>query len=393
MVKMNLLKKDQSEMLEQCDEAEIYSKANIASLKWPKTEAAQKVKNFFLPLIREESNIFFKNIAATFIIIKIGDTVIPSSINDEVGENSYVCSPYSYFGKYPLDCLKNSPKKFLKFAATRLYQGFSHILKRTGIDKSIIINNWLFATNLMPTLSMSTIEKLCQKLSQVYPNHSLVVRCIDPLTSFETFQNLQKLNFKMIASKQIFIAYPDKVIKSRIFKSDFKLLQNSNLDIEHIAKFTDMELARVLDLYTEVYVGKYSNLNPKYTTRFLRHLQDSKFMNFIVLRQNQKIVGVVGYYSLHGMMNCPIFGYDMSIPQSHGLYRQLSTVLMLEAQKQGLIFHQSAGASMYKTIRKATALIEYQAVYSQNLSLPKKLTWQMLSSLSNNFGIPIMKKY
>jgi len=102
---------------------------------------------------------------------------------------------------------------------------------------------------------------------------------------------------------------------------------------------------------------------------------------------------VVGFTCRNGIMTCSLFGYDKVIPSQVALYRLLSTLLMLEAKERDLIFHQSAGASTYKKIRKAQDCIEYIAIYDKHLSLKQRLPWLLLTKLCNTLGIYFMKKY
>ena len=92
-------------------------------------------------------------------------------------------------------------------------------------------------------------------------------------------------------------------------------------------------------------------------------------------------------------MYCPYFGYDRNIPKEEAVYRQLCTVLMLEAEKKGLFFHQSAGASAFKKMRKAHDCIEYTAVFDKHLKFQRRIPWIILKMLYNTLGVYFMKRY
>ena len=116
-------------------------------------------------------------------------------------------------------------------------------------------------------------------------------------------------------------------------------------------------------------------------------------MQIIVLKKEGRIDGVVGYTCRNGMMTCSLFGYDKTLSPKTALYRLLSTLLMTKARELDVIFHQSAGASTYKSIRKAKNCIEYLAVYHQHLPIRRKVPWWLLKGLCNTLGIYFMKKY
>lgn len=101
---------------------------------------------------------------------------------------------------------------------------------------------------------------------------------------------------------------------------------------------------------------------------------------------------MAGFFERGGVMYCPIFGYDKDDPEHTIIYRLLSTTLLLEARDKGWIFHQSAGASFYKKIRRAEGYMEYMAVYTRHLSYKQRASWSLLGSLIN-LASPFIKNY
>jgi hypothetical protein len=112
-----------------------------------------------------------------------------------------------------------------------------------------------------------------------------------------------------------------------------------------------------------------------------------------VLKKNDVIDGVVGYFSRNNVLTSPFFGYNQSKSQHSDLYRLLSTILLLEAKEKGMILHQGAGASFYKKLRRAESYIEYMAVYMDHLPLKRRIPWHLVKQMMNRFAIPFMKKY
>lgn len=71
----------------------------------------------------------------------------------------------------------------------------------------------------------------------------------------------------------------------------------------------------------------------------------------------------------------------------------LSVLLTIEANKKGIILHQSSGAASFKRFRGFIDNIEYSAVYYQDLPILRKLIWLILEFLVNRIAVPLMKKY
>ena len=92
-------------------------------------------------------------------------------------------------------------------------------------------------------------------------------------------------------------------------------------------------------------------------------------------------------------MYCPFFGYDKNEPDHTVIYRLLNTALLLAAKEKQLIFHQSAGASFYKKIRRAEGCLESMAIYTEHLPQKQRLSWKILKFFINGIAPRFMEKY
>lgn len=374
---------------------ELFDRSNIDSLVWPANEEGTYAKNFLTPLIKEGVKHYIDNIQTEMKVLKIDDLILPFTINDAEYDNCYVCSPYSYYISYAkasLDVIKNPIiRKMIKGTLW----GISKIFKRLKINKVIIVNNWLLATNLLPKMDPKYIPLITQFLKQNYPQHAILFRSVDPGTNQLHYQSLKDHSFKLIATRQIFFTDSTKedLFSSRIYKSDLRLLETSGYEVVDATQLTSQEVNRMLSLYRSVYIDHYSDLNPQFNQRYIELALSHKILELKAVKKEGVIDGVVGYVCRNGIMTCPLFGYDKSKPQQIGLYRILSTTLMLEAKNNQLLFHQSAGASTYKKIRKAQDCLEYTAVYHRHLPFTRKIPWILIRGLFNSLGIFFMKKY
>lgn len=373
----------------------LYDSTNIDSIEWPLTEEGQYAKSYLLPLIKDGVHHYIDNIQTEIKILKLGELILPISINNAEYENSYVCSPYSFYVSYAqasLDIIKN---RGLKTFFSGLLRGVSKLFKYLQFNKVVIVNNWLLPTNLYPKIDVKLITEITQFVQNLFPNHVIVFRSIDAFTNQSQYQALKEHSFKLIATRQIFITDTSQknVFETRLFKSDLKLLRSSGYEIVEDCCLSKVEISRMLELYQGIYITKYSGLNPQVNQHYIQLALDRKILRFKALKKDGIIDGVAGYVCRNGIMTCPLFGYDKTKPQQVGLYRLLSTVLMLEAKEKEMIYHQSAGASTYKKIRKAQDHIEYTAVYDKHLPFKRKIPWLFFKALFNSLGIYYMKKY
>src|SRR5262249_9093987 len=162
------------------------------------------------------------------------------------------------------------------------------------------------------------------------------------------------------------------------FKSDLKFLKESKYSIFSFEELPEEELPAVLNLYRALYIHKYSTINPQFNVNFIKNAAKNGILHIKVIKENNDPVGVVGNYYQNGVMISPFFGYDPAKSEKKGVYRVLSTLLMLDAQKLQAHFNQSAGGSFYKKIRRAQGHFEYTAVYHRHLPLHRRLPWNLL---------------
>lgn len=373
----------------------LYDIHNLKDCPWPQTDDGQYAKECLIPFIKRGVSEYIENVKTDLRVLIVDELVLPITINYTEYDNSYVCSPYSYFVSYARESLDFLSQAWFYHFLDALLSGLGQLLRWLHINKVIIVNNWFYSTNLYPQLQSHQVIRIVQFLQQSFPDHAIVFRSIDPYTSSICYQTLQQIGFEYIASRQIFLidTVHSSLFQSRLFKSDIKLLKNSGYEVINSAQLTEDDIPRLLSLYHALYIHKYSELNPKFNQDFLYLVFKKKLMEFKALKKDGSIDGVVGYIQRNGKMYCPFFGYDLYSAREKALYRLLSTVLLLEAYNHRLFFHQSSGASMFKKIRKAQECIEYTAVFYKHLKMRRRLPWILVKHLYNYVGVNYMKRY
>jgi hypothetical protein len=373
----------------------LYEAENLDKCHWPQNVDGYYAQKFLSPLIKRGVSTYIENVNTRLCALVCDQLVLPITINDAEYENSYVCSPYSYYISYAKESMDLLTQSWFRHMINTLLWGASKILFRYQINKVVVVNNWFYSTNLYPQLKPEHLSAIAQFLRHCFPDYAIVFRSIDSQTNPLCYQVLQQIGFDYIANRQIFFINPrdSTLFETRLFKSDLKLLKNSGYEIVNGDQLKESDLSRMLDLYKDLYINKYSDLNPQFNEDFLHLMWTEKLMHFKALKKEGRIDGVVGYVQRNGMMQSPFFGYDRLLPKENALYRLLSTVLMLEAYDKNLLFHLSSGASMFKKIRKAHSCIEYMAIYHSHLSLKRRLPWNILKKMCNSIGIKYMERY
>lgn len=376
-------------------EIALFDKTNIAQCPWPDTPEGVYAKDALTPLIENGVSSYIHNVKTHLYVLICDSLVIPVSVNEAEYENAHVCSLYSYFFSYAKESLNIISSTFLRRGLKGMIQALEKFAKWGEFNKVVLVNNWFFAINLYPRISEAQVRHISHFLVGRFPSHAIVFRSVDSHSNPTCFHTLKKMDCSYIAAKQIFYLDGKKThfFESRLYKSDLKLLEKSGYDILRGNELSKEDMPRLLKLYRDLYIEKHSSLNPKLSESFVQLMWEKKLLNFLVIKKEGQIDGVVGYLVRDGIMYCPFFGYDTSIPKEEGLYRILSTLLMKEVHREGYFFHQSSGASTYKKMRKAENCLEYIAVLHRHLSLRRRLPWFVISQVYNRFGIKYMLEY
>ncbi len=373
----------------------LYRSHEIKDCQWPKNEESHFIQKTFIPLLEHGISRYIDNVHTDLGILIAGECVFPITINSSEYENSYVCSPYSYYISYAQESLHAIATPFMQKTLRGILWGASKILRHCQFNQVVVVNNWFTSTTLYPPIEGATLQKIISFLQKEFPHHTILFRSIDPHMSTFYYTQLQTMGFEYVASRQVFFIDPHQstLFESRLFKSDVKLLRNSGYEIIEREQLLQEDMARLADLYKQVFIDKYSRLNPMWNQNYVRLALSDELLHFKGLKKNGRVDGIVGYVIRHGKMFCSLFGYDQTISQETGLYRLLSTVLMLNAHEKKVRFHLSSGASMFKKIRKAEECIEYTAVFHKHLPFKRRIPWVILKKLCNSLGKKYMKKY
>lgn len=353
--------------------------------------------NYLKSLIQNGISPYIQNISAKYSALKLGKDIFPLLITTDNFQDSYVCSPYGNYISLGIEWLQTVKNRWLRQISHYGLKSLGYLIKKGRINSVIYFNHSLLSTDLQPnTLTESQIKTAVAFLKEKFPNHTIIFRSINAETGSDLKRCLKASGFKMLASRQIFLTDTKnpELLQTRIIKSDLKLWREREYDVVSYENFSGEDEERALELYQLLAIRSHSEFNPQITKRFLQLANQHSSFQMKGLKKNGKIEGVVGYYVKENILHCCFFGYDKSNKQNSTLmYRLLSTLLLLEAAKNGNIFHQSAGASFFKSVRRAVGHIEYQALYSRHLPMKQKLVWHFLRLTMNTFAVPFMKKY
>jgi hypothetical protein len=175
---------------------------------------------------------------------------------------------------------------------------------------------------------------------------------------------------------------------------DFRFLQKMPFELVDGRDFSEADFARAEKIYSMLYIEKYCEHNPQYTSVWLMSGQRSGWLRLKGLRNQQGILeGVVGWIENEAIITAPIVGYNTELDSRLGLYRLLTQLCFQEAIKQKKLLNFSSGAASFKRLRGGEAEIEYSLVYIAHLNFFRRTSWKTIAYLSNKIAVPLMKKW
>lgn len=374
-----------------------YDRTNLDQLDWLHITDGSYARNYLQPLIYEGVGQYIANVDTTLLLAQIDKLILPLTVNDAEYDNTYVVSPYTHYVRYAKQELALLKSPLLEIALAGLLDVIGFGMKQSKINRVVHINNWLLSTNLFPELTGTQAVAVLQAVKKRFPQHAIIIRSLCPALHPELVAALRDQGCRLVPSRQIYLYHANDSsfgnAKARwLLKRDYALLAQNGYSFVAAQDMSQEDVPRIVELYKQLYLDKYSYDNPQFNERFIALALQSGTLELYGLRKNGRLDAVMGYFCRNGMMTTPLFGYDTSLPQAVGLYRMLSACLLRQAREHEQLLHESAGAAQFKRNRGAAAEFEYSAVYDRHLPLGRRWCWALLDKLLNKIGVPLMRK-
>lgn len=358
----------------------------------------QKVAAFVECFKTHSMQTFIANLTTEIEQLDIGGIVFPISINaGNLRKNCYICDPITGYVDYALDETRNFfEHPILRTVVKSIISVSAPMVRMTGLDNIVIVNNWLLSTNPVPRLSSQIAAELVNRLTEKYPDKIIAMRSLNTIADPHSISVLKAQGFRMLPSRQVYI-FSDNNRKQDLssnMRFDKKLLRKTSYSRVANDQFHESDYQRCIDLYNMLYLVKYTPLNPQYTECYLRYMHQKGLIELEGLRdRNGILVAVTGLFANGNTLTQPIVGYDTSLPLREGLYRMVMAIGQNYASQNGLFFNMSAGAAEFKRYRRALPAIEFMAVYDRHLPRRQRASLQALETLLTKIGVPLLERF
>ncbi|MEK7434299.1 MAG: hypothetical protein AABZ74_14300 [Cyanobacteriota bacterium] len=378
---------------------EIYDKNNIDDLKIVDKYDNLVIKQYSLPLIKNGLLNHLDNIDAEMQLLCVEENVFPiviSNLKPKV-KNSYVCSATTHYLDYAKDeiNMELADQKMLKTFSGYAIDFFKFFFEKMDFEKTVFVNNLLLSTNLYPDLDLNVLEKTLAFLIKKFPDYPIMFKSVNKEFNTNIMNKLESLDCVRIFSRQVYVLDPklEEYKQKNNYYNDLRLTKKTKYIWEEIKSPENIDLTRIKDLYRFLYIDKYSQMNPQFNEKFFLETIGNPMFTYKLLKKDNVICGVLGYFNRNNTITAPIVGYDTSIDQKDGLYRLIIFEMMQDSIKNNWILNMSSGVSKYKMMRGAVGTTEYNMVYYKHLKKTQQIPWFIFEKLTKNVIEVVAKKY
>jgi hypothetical protein len=351
---------------------------------------------FVAGLASEAPGEMINNFHSQPMLMVHGDRHLPVTLEDGRAGGSYVASPHSAYVLYARDEIDIiGLTGASRLAAHGVLAALDAWLKAVAINRTVHLDNWLLSTSLHGAWDGTGLAAMRHALIEAFPDHLPVLRCVDEWSCPELLATVKADGWTLLHSRQIWVT-DDLEAQWRPrshAKSDLRAMRKSGLQVEEIEAMTAADASRIAELYEALYRGRYSPLNPAYTSAFVEHACTSGALRWRVARgRDGRIMASAGMRVAGGIVTVPMLGYDTSRPQSEALYRIASLLSSEWTMERGYRYHGSAGAGTFKANRGARGVIEYMAVHTGHLAPARRTAIGLLAAVMERTMVPALRK-
>lgn len=338
---------------------------------------------------------YIANAASDARLLRYGDLCLPVTVDDGALGRSYVASPHSAYVLYARDEIALLGLGRMRPAAHAVLGTLDGLLRTIRINRAVHLDNWLLSTNLHGAWTGQGLAAMRALLTARYPDHFLIIRSVDPWTCPGLYEAVRDDGWTLLPARQVWVTDDLKAswYPRNQTRNDARALRRSGLVAEQAAQLSAPDCERIADLYHQLYVGRYSAINPIFSPRFIALSAQTGLLSYCLVRDEAGVImAFAALRSAGGVGTVPLMGYDTARPQAEGLYRIASYLAADLAMTRDLRFHGSAGASEFKRNRGAHGVIEYMAVDGRHVSTSRRTGLAVLAAALERIMKPMLER-
>ena len=357
---------------------------DLLEFPWPEGDVWDKARAWLEPMVREGTEAFVRNAPTDLRLLRVGDVVLPVTVDDPGQGRSYVVSPWAQYVAYAAEEVQRLPDFWQRWGAKALLGAVRPWLRKSQMDRVVQVNNWLLSTNLWPPMMEGHVEDILRLMRGIWPDRAVVFRSVDRVARPALVDALQVAGARLVFSRVVTYQNTQDAgfWRNRQLRQDRKRFVREGWRAGEPGSDAIERAGEWKRLYDALYLEKYSRLNPDFTKRFFVEALRSGFVRIEELREaDGTLSGVWGWWERGGVMTQPVFGYDPSGSRGAAPYAALSLRVLERAAELGLKVNASGGAGHFKQRRGGVAAVEWHAVFDSHLPRAGRRPWALLERL------------
>lgn len=336
--------------------------------------------DIFNELCKKTSETLVSNVNTKMAALVFENHAWPITINQKEYRNALICSPYTTYVTYPLDELTKFKKTWIKCLVLCNTLIMSLLCRLTKFNQVAQVNNSLNNLIKHPRQFSDLLPQLTREIVLKFPKHAINFFRVNGELDKELLLSLKKESYLVFPDRPVYVFFPRHNFMSRSnTKRDMILLKKSPYTVISHEEITLNDTPRFAELYRQLFVEKHSRRNPIYTAYYFEKAIHNHWHHYVALKNSSgKIDAFISWFIAENTMHCGPLGYDHSVDQRVGLYRQLVAICLQHAHQHQLVFNMGGGSQRFKLNRGGTETWEYTAVYCKHLPFYRHLPWRIL---------------
>lgn len=373
---------------------EIYDATNISQLVVP-SDAHPLVTHYLIPMIKNGVSSYIENVNTTLCIIKCETYILPFTLTENHQRGSHVFSMYDTFVPTAIGELSRSSMNFFyKYLVIGIFKISGLWLWFAGINKTLILNNYLFSTNIFPSIPEHMLAAIVDYLIKHYKGYTLLIKNLNCTANRKTIKQLAKMNFEYLIERPIYLLTPKRATQftksiRKALRKDQGYIDENNFDFNYQINDKQIDAKTMRKFYYELYIEKYDKWNMLYNERFFSELVSSPAFLLACVTHNHQLKGFNVCFIYDNILSMPLIGYD-SGNKNH--YRITAYVVEQYVINHQLLGHASSGVGAFKRSRGYVTHTEYIAFAPDSCANKRnRWTWRLICKLSRGLFRNLVK--
>ncbi len=313
---------------------------------------------------------------------------IPLVVSDGRGKKAAIFSPTGHYLDYPLLEMGRNTARTHRLGLAALGTPWRTMFRATAFDRVVYVNNWLLNGSPSLDLGHDHLVGLIDGIRSNYPDHALIFSGIVPAVTPQFARTLTAIGGRAVQSRIVHVLDVRPTAASLARRGvrekrnvDRRLYEKRSVDRTSDRKVLLTMVDRLRDLYAQLYLSKYSSMNPQYTGEFFRLMLESDEFQAAGWYGDDGRLEAFNIRLIQGGINhCSLCGYDTTAPRKKGLFRLIAAEDILGPGECELI-NWGGGNASFKKFRGAEPVLEYDIVFDKHLSARRRLPWRVLREM------------